>query len=122
MAATVSEVLLDQFSKFVAERIGLHFPRERWRDLERGVRSTAKEMGFQESEAFLRHVLSSPLHRNQLEVLASNLTVGETYFYREKKAFEALEKHILPELFRSSHRKERHLRIWSAGCCSGEEP
>lgn len=32
MAAVISEVLLEQFSKFVAERIGLHFPRERWRD------------------------------------------------------------------------------------------
>ncbi len=91
MAAVVSEVLLEQFSKFVAERIGLHFPKERWRDLERGIRSTAKELGFQEAESFLQHVLSLPLPRNQIEILASNLTVGETYFYRENKAFEALE-------------------------------
>lgn len=122
MAAVVSEVLLEQFSKFVAERIGLHFPRERWRDLERGIRSTARELGFQEAESFLQYVLSSPLPRNQLEILASNLTVGETYFYREKKAFEALEEHILPELLHSLRGKERRLRIWSAGCCTGEEP
>ncbi|MBC8458698.1 MAG: chemotaxis protein CheR [Deltaproteobacteria bacterium] len=122
MAAVVSEVLLEQFSKFVAERIGLHFPKERWRDLERGIRSAAKELGFQETESFLQHVLSSPLPRNQLEILASNLTVGETYFYRDKKAFEALEEHILPELLHSLRGKERRLRIWSAGCCTGEEP
>ena len=122
MAAVVSEVLLEQFSKFVAERIGLHFPRERWRDLERGIRSVAKELGFHETESFLQHVLSSPLPRNQIEILASNLTIGETYFYREKKAFEALEEHILPELLRSRRGKERRLRIWSAGCCTGEEP
>ncbi len=121
MTAAVSEVLLEQFSKFVAERIGLHFPRERWRDLERGIRSTAKEMGFQEDE-FLQHVLSSPLPGNQLEILASNLTIGETYFYRENKAFDALEDYILPELLRSSRGKERRLRVWSAGCCTGEEP
>ena len=67
-------------------------------------------------------MLSLPLPRNQLEILASNLTIGETYFYRENKAFEALEEHILPELLRSSRGKERRLRIWSAGCCTGEEP
>ena len=122
MAVVVSEVLLEQFSKFVAERIGLHFPRERWRDLERGIRSAAKELGFQETESFLHYVLSSPLPRDQLEILASNLTVGETYFYRENKAFEALEEHILPELVRSPRGKERRIRVWSAGCCTGEEP
>ncbi len=37
MTVVVSEVLLEQFSKFVAERMGLNFPRERWSDLERGV-------------------------------------------------------------------------------------
>jgi chemotaxis protein methyltransferase CheR len=122
MAAVVSEVLLERFSKFVAERIGLHFPRERWPDLERGIHSAAKELGFQETESFLQHVLSLPLPRNQLEILASNLTIGETYFYRENKAFAALEEHILPELLRSSRGKARRLRIWSAGCCTGEEP
>jgi chemotaxis protein methyltransferase CheR len=122
MTTVVSAVLLEQFSKFVAERIGLHFPKERWHDLERGIRSTAKELGFQEAESFLQHVLSLPLPRNQLEILAGNLTIGETYFYRENKAFEALEEHILPELLRSSRGKARRLRIWSAGCCTGEEP
>ncbi len=122
MAAVVSGVSLEQFSKFVAERIGLHFPRERWRDLERGIRSAAKELGFQETESFLQHVLSIPLPRNQLEILASNLTVGETYFYRDNKAFEALEEYILPELLRSRRGKEKYLRVWSAGCCTGEEP
>jgi len=76
MAAVVSEVLLEQFSKFVAERIGLHFPRERWRDLERGIHSATKELGFQETESFFQHVLSLPLPRNQMEILAGNLTVG----------------------------------------------
>jgi len=122
MAVVISEVLLEQFSKFVAERMGLSFPRERWSDLERGIRSAAKELGFQETESFLQYVLSSPLPTDQLEILASNLTVGETYFYREKKAFEAIEEHILPELLRSPRGEERHLRIWSAGCCTGEEP
>jgi chemotaxis protein methyltransferase CheR len=62
------------------------------------------------------------LTHTQIEVLASHLTVGETYFFREKKSLEALEDHILPELLRARRGAERRLRIWSAGCCTGEEP
>jgi len=122
MAAAVPEALLERFSRFIAERIGLHFPRQRWGDLERNTGYAAREIGFPDSEAFIRHALSSSLSTNQAEILASNLTIGETYFYREKKAFEALEQYILPELLRSRRSNGRNIRLWSAGCCTGEEP
>ena len=51
----------------------------------------------------------------------SGLTVGETYFMRDSAQFAALRQDILPELIRR-RQKERRLRIWSAGCASGEEP
>jgi chemotaxis protein methyltransferase CheR len=114
--------MLEQLSELVGERMGLHFPRERWHDLERRIRSAAKEFGFKDSESCLQHLLSSSLSKSQIEILASHLTVGETYFFREKKSFKALEEHILPELIRSRGGKEKRLRIWSAGCCTGEEP
>lgn len=122
MAAVVPEKLLEQFSRFVSGHIGLHFPRERWGDLERSIGNAAGELGFRDSEAFIRHALTSSLDTNQAEILASSLTIGETYFYREKKAFEALEQYILPELLRSRHSNGRNIRLWSAGCCTGEEP
>jgi len=122
MVSAVSEALLEQFSRFIAERIGLHFPRERLGDLERSISRTAKELGFRDTEAFIQQALSSTLSRNQAEILASNLTIGETYFYREKKAFEALGEYILPELLRSRRGKNKAIRLWSAGCCTGEEP
>ena len=111
---------LSQLSECVAARMGLHFPRERWRDLERHANSAAKEFGFADIKAFLQWLLSSPLTREQIETLASHMTVGETYFFREKESFEILEKTILPELIRSRRGSERRLRIWSAGCCTGE--
>ncbi len=122
MAGRLSDILLSRLSKSVAAQMGLHFPRERWLDLERGIGSAAREFGFQDAESCIQWLVSSPLTKNQIEILASHLTVGETYFFREKKSFEILEDHILPELIRSRRGTERRLRIWTAGCSAGEEP
>ena len=114
--------LLSDLSGFVASRMGLHFPQERWADLERGVVAAAREFGLPDAEACARRLLSAPLTQTHVEILAGHLTVGETYFFREKNSLDALEQHIVPELLRSRRDGERRLRIWSAGCCTGEEP
>ena len=119
---SVTATRLSRLSEFVAERIGLNFPPERWTDLERGVESAAAEFGFENFNECADWLLSASLTREQLQALASHLTVGETYFFREPKTFEALGDRILPELIASRRNQERRLRIWSAGCCTGEEP
>ncbi len=53
--------------------------------------------------------------------LIDKVTVNETHFFRNTPQFQALENHILPELIRK-RRSSRTLRIWSAGCSTGEEP
>lgn len=118
----ISEALLSEFAESVSARTGLYFPKERWRDLEHGVNSAAVEFGLKDAESCIQRLVTSQLTKEQIEILASYLTVGETYFFREKKSFEVLEEHILPELIRSRMENERHLRIWSAGCATGEEP
>jgi len=98
MSAKVSETLLAELSDFVGSRLGLHFPRERWNDLERGACAASRECAFRDDvERFLGRVLSSALTQNELETLASYLTVGETYFFREKSSLEAFEQQIVPE-------------------------
>lgn len=122
IAAGLPGELLARFSEFVAERMGLRFPEGQSSELERGVCLSAEEAGFPDVKSFLHRLLSGDVPRNQLEILASHLTVGETYFYREPQAFEALEKRIVPELVASSGSPGRPLRLWSAACCTGEEP
>jgi len=122
MRVATPEVLLSSLSDFLAAQMGLHFPRERWSDLERGIAAAASEFGIVDVESCIGWLVSAPLTRNQVEILASHLTVGETYFFREKRSFEVLETHILPELLRARGEAGSPLRIWSAGCCTGEEP
>lgn len=116
------DALLSQLSDFLEVHMGLHFPRERWRDLERGVAAASRDAGHANAETFIRWLLGAPLTRTRIEGLASHLTIGETYFFREKASLDILEQRILPELLQARAQGDRRLRIWSAGCCSGEEP
>ncbi len=113
--------LLSSLSDLLAIQTGLHFPKKRWGDLERGIVAAAGKFGLPDAQACAHWLLSAPLTRSQIEVLAGHLTVGETYFFREMRSFEALEQHILPALLHARRHTERRLRIWSAGCCTGEE-
>jgi chemotaxis protein methyltransferase CheR len=116
------DVLLARLSKLLAGHIGLHFPQERYSDLLRGMKAAARELGHASIEACIHWLLASRLSRREVEILASHLTVGETYFFRETRSFEILEERILFDLIRARGDAERRLRIWSAGCCTGEEP
>jgi len=122
MTTETSSLPLSQLSKSIARQMGLHFPRERWADLERGIRSATREFDFEDVASCIQWLISSSLTKKTIELLASYLTIGETYFFRESKTFGILEKQILPELIRSRRRNEKCLRIWSAGCATGEEP
>ena len=114
--------LMEKVSQFIEARTALHFPQNRWNDLEQKLKFAAKEFGFNDHEAFCRWLVDSKLDTEQAEILASHLTISETYFWREPHVFEALEDKILPELIRARENGERRLRIWSAGCATGEEP
>jgi len=122
MTFGLSDIILSRLSEFLSDQMGLNFPKKRRRELERGISAAAREFGFGDTESCIRWLMSSQLSKNQIEILASHLTVGETYFFRDKKLFEVLENHILPELILSRSGKGQRLRIWSAGCSTGEEP
>ena len=122
MTVKASRELLSKLSDYVAERMGLHFPKERLDDLERGLERAAPDFGFKDAKACARWLLQSALTKKQIETLAGRLTVGETYFFRDKKSFDLLEDEVLPELIRKRRGTEKYLRIWSAGCATGEEP
>jgi chemotaxis protein methyltransferase CheR len=121
MAQISSPTLLSQFSWYLALQIGLHFPQERWSDLLRGMAAAAHEFRYNDVDECMRWLLSKPLSRSQIEILASHLTVGETYFFREPQAFEALQTHVLPALIESRRQSGMRLRLWSAACSTGEE-
>src|SRR6185369_9731239 len=53
--------------------------------------------------------------------LVCDLTIGESYFFRDQGQMALLRDHLLPELI-ARNASSRCLRLWSAGCSTGEEP
>ncbi|HZW86531.1 MAG TPA: CheR family methyltransferase [Gallionella sp.] len=121
MRPTLPSPLLSRLSEFVAMQTGLYFPQDRWGDLERGIAEAAPDFNCLDRETCAHWLLSAPLTRHMNEILASHLSIGETCFFREKQSLGVFEEHILPKLLQLRCQNERRLRIWSAGCSTGEE-
>jgi chemotaxis protein methyltransferase CheR len=118
----ISEALLQRLSDYLTARVGLHFAKRNWKELQQKMAVAMKEFDFDDVEEFVTWLISLSPTQKQIEILASHLTVGETYFFRERRAFEILEKSILPGLIDARRKTEKRLRFWSAGCSTGEEP
>jgi chemotaxis protein methyltransferase CheR len=99
-------IYFDDGSKFLLER------RLTRRLEQRQLRS------FEEYYHFLRY---DRKREEELAVLVDNLTTNETYFFRESPQLRAFSQEILPEL-REILADRKVIRIWSAGCSTGEEP
>ncbi|OGU40358.1 MAG: hypothetical protein A2X61_11040 [Ignavibacteria bacterium GWB2_35_12] len=111
-----------QLSGLISAKFGLNFPKERFRDLENGLNKAKKDFGFDDLVQFVDWLLGIELTSAQIEQLASHFTIGETYFFRDIKYFNAIEKILKEELIPQKSNLDKRLRIWSAGCSTGEEP
>ena len=118
----IPEALLQRLSDYLTARVGLHFAKRNWKELQQKMTAAMTDFGFDRVEEFIEGLLSLSPTQNQIEILAGHLTVGETYFFRERRAFEILEQSLLPGLIAARRKTEKRLRFWSAGCSTGEEP
>ena len=68
-------------------------------------------------------LLISPNGKHELSRLLEDLTINETSFFRSKPQLDLFHKYLLDDIFRKKHeRGDYSLRIWSAGCSTGQEP
>ncbi len=109
------------FQDFLIPNSGLRFDLRNKNMLERGLQRRMRVLGIDRYRTYLDYLITSPYGHDELNRLLRLLTVGETCFFRYLNQFEALRRQVLPELL-EHRRADRTLRIWSAGCSTGEEP
>ena len=112
--------LLQDFVQLVATHTGLSIRERDQAAFGNKISERIKKHRGSEWEYYRLLQHHAPESAREWSALASLLTTGESYFFRDREQFALLRNSILPELVKRS--KRRRLRIWCAGCSSGEEP
>ena len=110
-----------RFSQLLLERYGLYYSSNRRTELEYGIRHAFASSACSTLGEFYKMLVSAESGSMEMDLLVNAVTVNETHFFRDAAQFNALATTILPEIVKRKT-SLRTLRIWSAGCASGEEP
>jgi chemotaxis protein methyltransferase CheR len=110
-----------RFAQTIEAHSGLYFPEKRRAELERGLLQAFAASTCQDLDEYYDTLQNPETTALEMDRLLNALTVGETYFFRDAGQFDALYNKVLPEII-ARRQAVRTLRIWSAGCASGEEP
>jgi chemotaxis protein methyltransferase CheR len=111
---------IERFRAFAEQEFGLAFDDTKLALLADVVEQQAKSAGCPTATEYLDRCLRDHATTSELDRLAERLTVGETYFFRNRDQFQALVEVAVPARV-ADRRGERKLRLLSAGCASGEE-
>jgi len=104
----------------IIHKTGLAYYQDKEADLARILKSRLKLLKLSSCVTYADY-LAGPHGTLEMDELISELTIGETYFFRHPEVFEALTNHILPDILKTNAER-RSVRIWSAGCSTGAEP
>jgi len=102
---------------------GIYKAEEKLYLLADGCARRMKQLRSRTPREYWDHLTAQPGHNGELRNLLNEITIGETCLFRSQPQLDALRKVILPEIVaEKSKQTTRRLRIWSAGCSTGEEP
>ncbi|MBF0220296.1 MAG: tetratricopeptide repeat protein [Gammaproteobacteria bacterium] len=108
--------------RLIQERIGIRILDHQRQNLLRTVSAACELFNLPDGERYCDALASSQADSQLQEQLIAGITVGESYFFRDRWQMQLLRQTLLPNLI-ASRRLSGHysLRIWSAGCSDGQE-
>jgi len=112
--------LVLRFRSLIEERAGVVVDDRKDEALAEAVAEVARRFQHATPEDVLTACSASHGQGSAFQALAGRITIGETHFFRNRPHFEALSEVVFPEIL-EKRRNSRRVRVWSAGCSSGEE-
>ena len=112
----------DEFNKFkekIYKESGIHFSTVNRPILESRIKERFKYTNVENTEEYYKLINNN---QNELMTLLDSVTTNLTKFFRNEAQFESLEKNVLPEIIERKKNANKTIKIWSAGCSTGEEP
>ena len=110
------------FQELLIEKSGLCFDEGRSQSLHLALWQRLQHRGYDSYREYYNLLKFHPEGHIEIRELLDLITIGETYFFRNKAQFDVLMKFVLPEIIqRKMHSQDKCLRVWSAGCSGGDE-
>ncbi|MDB6154963.1 MAG: methyltransferase, CheR-type [Chthoniobacteraceae bacterium] len=112
-----------QLRDFICSKLGLFFEDSRTSFLQKRIEKRMRILNVDSPGDYLLLLRFQDVDGREMQALANLITTNETYMFREFSQLRAFSDFALPEVLMAKQtRGDRNLRIWSAGCSSGEEP
>jgi chemotaxis protein methyltransferase CheR len=110
-------------SRFIQDEYGIKMPPSKKTLLECRLRKRMRALGMESFEEYVEYAFFSESGHDELIHMIDAVTTNKTDFFREPSQFDVLIKGVLPEVVEGRGAGVRRpLRVWSAGCSTGEEP
>ena len=107
----------------IYQTAGIFHPDNKLRLLQDRCGRRMKELKLQTLREYSECLTTRPNRQGELVALLNEITIGETSFFRNQPQVDALRRIVIPKILEAkSNLPLRRLRIWSAGCSTGEEP
>ena len=120
MTIPLSNETFGRFRELIYQRMGLSFPDNKKYLLENRLQVRLAAVHCRSFEDYFQFLQFDPRRQEEYVELANCVTTNETFFFRDSVQIDCLRSSLLPQAIK--HREgDRKLRIWSAGCSSGEE-
>lgn len=120
-APIIERPALEQLAALLLERAGLKITPDGYYGLRLALQARMPALGLSDAEDYVRR-LRQLAGETELRALLPLVTVGKTEFFRDTRQFEAFEHQVLPMVLEAGLVEGRQVRLWSAGCATGEEP
>ena len=113
----------EKLSRFIYEQSGIKISPVKKNMVEARLRKRLKALNFNSYSEYCEFLFSNDGKEVEVTHMVDVITTNKTDFFREPKQFAFLIDSALPELLKKDKiGSKRSLRIWSAGCSTGEEP
>lgn len=112
----------DKFVELIFRRTGIWFEQNKRYYVEKRIFDRMAQLGIDSCREYY-FLLKFAADTAEVQTLINNLTVNETYFFRDFPQLQGFAECILPEVVKKKTAQgSRKIKIWSAGCSTGEEP
>jgi chemotaxis protein methyltransferase CheR len=115
----LSDANFELYRDLIYRESGITFTPTNRSILESRLKERLREKGLTSVVEYLDKVKAS---KDELTGFLDSITTNLTRFFRNQAQFDALEKYVIPELINNIRKVPGTIRIWSAGCSTGEEP